>query len=149
MGLSQDTVAKVKQMIRVSAEFGPSRAPLPRRLTCVPLCPQNLKCGKVSLSLDAWTSSNQIAFLAIVMTFVSNDDELGASSVLFVHRNNSDICLNCADEFLIDFREIQGAHTGENMADIVWKTMQLYDLPGKVRHCALSSACEFALTQYI
>lgn len=29
--------------------------------------------SKVSLSLDAWTSSNGYAFLAIVMHYISND----------------------------------------------------------------------------
>jgi hypothetical protein len=33
--------------------------------------------GKVSLSLDAWTSSNQFAFLAIVAHYVTNEGELG------------------------------------------------------------------------
>jgi hypothetical protein len=32
----------------------------------------------VSISLDAWTSSNQYAFLAIVAHYVTNSGELGA-----------------------------------------------------------------------
>lgn len=34
--------------------------------------------GKVSISLDAWTSSNQYAFLAIVAHYITNDGKLGA-----------------------------------------------------------------------
>jgi hypothetical protein len=33
--------------------------------------------GKVSLSLDAWTSSNGYAFLAIIMHYVSKESSLG------------------------------------------------------------------------
>ncbi|KAJ3508846.1 hypothetical protein NMY22_g16486 [Coprinellus aureogranulatus] len=67
---------------------------------------------KVAISLDAWTSENQYAFLAIVAHYVSKEGEL--------------------EELLIDFREIQGAHTGENLADLVWRTMETYGLLGKV-----------------
>jgi hypothetical protein len=38
------------------------------------------------------------------------------------------------DELLIDFQELIGAHTGENMAEVVWDTLDLYGLKGKVRH---------------
>jgi hypothetical protein len=37
---------------------------------------QELGC-KVSLSLDAWTSSNGYGFLAIVMHYINNDWQLG------------------------------------------------------------------------
>jgi len=33
--------------------------------------------GKISLSLDTWTSSNGYAFLAIVAHYITNDGELG------------------------------------------------------------------------
>lgn len=35
--------------------------------------------GKVSLSLDAWTSNNNYAFLAIVAHYVTKDGQLGES----------------------------------------------------------------------
>jgi hypothetical protein len=38
--------------------------------------------GKVSLSLDAWTSSNNIAFLAIVAHYIANNGELGMYTVM-------------------------------------------------------------------
>lgn len=37
-----------------------------------------------------------------------------------------------SEELLIDFREIIGEHSGENMASEVWKTMELYGLVGRV-----------------
>jgi hypothetical protein len=36
-----------------------------------------------------------------------------------------------AEELLIEFRELVGPHSGENMADAVWTTMELYGLVGK------------------
>jgi hypothetical protein len=38
----------------------------------------------VTLILDAWTSPNGLAFLAIVMRYVTEDWELGASQFLLV-----------------------------------------------------------------
>ncbi|KAJ2928008.1 hypothetical protein H1R20_g9078, partial [Candolleomyces eurysporus] len=67
---------------------------------------------KVAISLDAWTLPNQHAFLAIVAHYVTADGEL--------------------EELLIDFREIQGAHTGENLAEHVWNALEMYNLLSKV-----------------
>ena len=39
--------------------------------------------GKISLSLDAWTSSNCYAFLAIVAHYVRNDGLYGMSRLQF------------------------------------------------------------------
>jgi hypothetical protein len=36
------------------------------------------------------------------------------------------------EELLIDFRELIGPHSGENMAEAIWATMELYGLIGKV-----------------
>lgn len=68
--------------------------------------------SKVSLSLDAWTSLNQHAFLAIVMHYVTNEGQL--------------------EELLIDFRELIGEHSGRNMASEVWGILETYGLKGKV-----------------
>ena len=80
------------------------------------LCHSRLKAleGKVSLLLDAWTSSNYIAFMAIVAHYVANTGGL--------------------KELLINFQELIGAHTGENMAAVIWETLELYGLKGRV-HC--------------
>jgi hypothetical protein len=40
-------------------------------------------------------------------------------------------------EILIDFREIIGPHTGENMAECVWQTMSYYHMIDKVRFCQI------------
>ena len=36
------------------------------------------------------------------------------------------------EELLIDFRELIGEHSGENLAEAVWKMMELYGLVGRV-----------------
>jgi hypothetical protein len=44
---------------------------------------------------------------------------------------------------LIDFRELLGEHTGENIADAVWETLGVFGLQTKVRnsaHCRFSQA---------
>ncbi|KAK7042062.1 Transposase-like protein [Favolaschia claudopus] len=64
------------------------------------------------LSLDAWTSSNGYAFLAIVVHYIGNDGKL--------------------EECLIDFREFVGQHSGENMAAVVWQTVEDFGLKGRV-----------------
>ena len=37
------------------------------------------------------------------------------------------------EKLLIEFRELIGPHSGENMAEVVWATMELYGLVKKVR----------------
>ena len=39
-----------------------------------------------------------------------------------------------AEELLIDFRELLGEHSGENMAEAVWETLAMYGIEGRVRH---------------
>jgi hypothetical protein len=38
-----------------------------------------------------------------------------------------------AEELLIDFQELIGEHSGENMATTVWKTLETYNIQDKVR----------------
>jgi len=38
----------------------------------------------------------------------------------------------CVEELLIDFRELMGAHSGENVAAVVWSTLELYGIENRV-----------------
>ncbi|KIK76945.1 hypothetical protein PAXRUDRAFT_28888, partial [Paxillus rubicundulus Ve08.2h10] len=76
--------------------------------------------GKVNLSLDAWTSSNGYAFLAIVMHYVIGDWKL--------------------EEVLLEFQELIGEHSGENMAGVVWDTLDCYGLKGRIQAIASDNA---------
>jgi len=49
--------------------------------------------GKISLSLDAWTSSNNYAFLAIVAHYVNRDGNLGQHLNLLVGLHIYILCL--------------------------------------------------------
>ncbi|KAE9391246.1 hypothetical protein BT96DRAFT_748630, partial [Gymnopus androsaceus JB14] len=49
-------------------------------------------------------SSNGYAFIAIVAHYITNDGKL--------------------EEILIDFQELIGEHSGDNMADILWNTLK-------------------------
>jgi hypothetical protein len=37
-----------------------------------------------------------------------------------------------SEECLIDFRELRGEHSGENMANAVWETLENYGIEGRV-----------------
>ena len=37
-----------------------------------------------------------------------------------------------AEELLIDFQELLGEHSGENMAEAVWETLVMYGIEGRV-----------------
>ena len=87
--------------------------------------------GKISLSLDAWTSSNCYAFLAIISHYITNQGQCGECLNNFSYFT-SKIC-PLAEEQLIDFRELIGQHSGENMAAAVWSTLETYDILSKVR----------------
>jgi len=72
--MANETVAGLKTMISVSQV-----EPLWIVMDSLTSNCQELD-SKVSLSLDCWTSSNQYAFLTIIMHYVNNDWELGMCS---------------------------------------------------------------------
>ncbi|KAJ7167437.1 hypothetical protein C8R43DRAFT_817121, partial [Mycena crocata] len=55
---------------------------------------------------------NGFAFLAIVVHYIGKKGQL--------------------EESLINFRELLGAHSGENMATAVWQTVEKFGLHGRV-----------------
>jgi hypothetical protein len=79
--------------------------------------------------LDAWTSSNGHGFLAIVMHYISNEWRLGN---LITNRIKAWlIAFILPEELLIDFRELIGEHSGQNMAHAVYETQGKYGLKGR------------------
>jgi hypothetical protein len=134
MKMGEVTVDGIRKMFSVRHTY-----PLVLSLSMITCIIQELE-GKIALSLDAWTSSNQHAFLAIVAHYVTNDGQLGIIWFLFVLRpTDSDTPASFSvEELLIDFRELVGEHSGENMAQAVWETLQLYDLIGRVSLSSVS-----------
>jgi hypothetical protein len=87
-----------------------------------------LDCN-VSISLDGWTSSNLYGFLAIVMHYITNTWQLGEYLICIIILGRTD---HRAEELLIDFRELIGEHSSENMAQAVFETLDLFGLKGWV-----------------
>ena len=57
--------------------------------------------------------------------------------VRIIHSFSAAILINISpilEELLIDFRELIGPHSGENMAEAVWSTMEVYGLIRKVQY---------------
>jgi hypothetical protein len=67
---------------------------------------------RIAIATDAWTSSNRIAFLATIATWIDEKWML--------------------HEVLLDFQELVGSHTGVNMATSVFRTLESYDITKKV-----------------
>ena len=40
--------------------------------------------------------------------------------------------LSISEEALIDFQELIGEHSGENMAEAVWRTLKMYSIESQV-----------------
>lgn len=51
------------------------------------------------------------------------------SVIVFFRHHGPDLLI---EESLIDFRELIGQHTGENMAAAVWETVEKFGLEGRV-----------------
>ena len=68
------------------------------------------------------------AFIAIVAHYVNINGELG----MFVYLLSIPDSIFFAEELLIDFRELLGAHSGENIADTVWETLVMYGIEAQV-----------------
>jgi hypothetical protein len=69
-------------------------------------------CKTISLSLDIWTSTDQKPFMAIIGHWLTEE---------FIY-----------EEAVLDFVEIQGRHTGANMAEYVFDCLKYYDLQYKL-----------------
>lgn len=69
-------------------------------------------CQSISLSLDIWTSENQISFLAIVGHWLTPDFKLR--------------------EDLLEFIEIDGLHSGENLSTIVKSVLETFQIEHKL-----------------
>jgi hypothetical protein len=66
----------------------------------------------MAIACDAWTSSNRLAFLAIVGSWITQDWKL--------------------EEILLDFVELHGAHSGQNMASAIASVVSELDISNKL-----------------
>ena len=84
-----------------------------------PARPQN-NTSLFSLSLDVWTATNQAPFMGVNIHFIDNN--------WVPHR------------ILLDFIEVVGKHTGENLATHLVDTLAFYRIVDRVSGCILSIA---------
>jgi hypothetical protein len=68
--------------------------------------------GRISFTLDGWTSKNQISFLGISAHWISKDWEL--------------------KNVILDFKKLDGPHSGENIANVFFNTIKEYNIAIKV-----------------
>jgi hypothetical protein len=69
-------------------------------------------CHSIALSLDVWTSENQLAILGVIGHWITPDFE--------------------KREELLEFAEIRGAHSGENMAEVLFTTLEELQIAPKL-----------------
>lgn len=67
--------------------------------------------GRIPIASDAWTSKNQHAFLALTASWINEDWEMVIT--------------------LIDFIQLTGSHSGENMAKEAFKTLKELNIKEK------------------
>ena len=70
------------------------------------------KCGKLSLAIDCWTSTQQLAFLAIIASYITPD---------WVLR-----------QVLVAFEEVPEKHTGVNLAQRINDVISQHKLHGRI-----------------
>jgi hypothetical protein len=75
--------------------------------------------GKISITIDTWTSPNYIAFLGITAHWINKNWKL--------------------EELLIEFAHLQGPHSGDNMAAAFVEALNELGILTKVSSLALSS----------
>ena len=96
---SADTIAN-----NISKAFKHEKSLIKKKLQDAP--------GKISLTLDGWTSKNQIPFLGITAHWIDENWKL--------------------NQITLEFYPLEGPHTGENLSKVVIKTLKEYGILTKV-----------------
>jgi hypothetical protein len=68
--------------------------------------------GRISFTLDSWTSKNQIPFLGITAHWINKNWELKS--------------------ILLDFCHLEGSHSGENMSEVFFGVLKSFGILTKV-----------------
>jgi hypothetical protein len=92
----------LKRMLK--AEFKHQRGQLKMELAST--------CRSIALSLDAWTSSNHISIIGIIGHWLTPD---------FIYKGR-----------VLEFAELRGTHSGENIAQVVFSMLQELNLQQKL-----------------
>lgn len=68
--------------------------------------------GKILFTFDGWTSAIMRAYIAITAHYINDDWELKSE--------------------LLAFEELEGSHTGENLAEVLYTILDLHRIKHKV-----------------
>jgi hypothetical protein len=68
--------------------------------------------GKISFTFDGWTSAIMRAYIAVTTHYINDDWELKSE--------------------LLAFEELEGSHTGENLAEVLYTILDLHRIKHKV-----------------
>jgi hypothetical protein len=70
-----------------------------------------------------WTSSNNYAFMAIVVHYVTKSGQLGGLLNYLTQNSETNGKNNTSEELLINFCELEGKHSRANMAKATWEML--------------------------
>lgn len=75
---------------------------------------------QIHLSLDLWTSPNNLAILGVIATFISDDSVL--------------------ESFVLALRQVKGEHSGENISKYVMEVIQEWGIASKLGYMQMDNA---------
>lgn len=110
MGMADEAIESMKEIFKVGLH--PSCA---STFFLITISSQAYK-GRIHLAFDGWTSPNQLAMIAIIAITCDENYQL--------------------HYYLIDFIEIQGAHSGANTASLLFQVIKDYNIIDKVSNQA-------------
>jgi hypothetical protein len=71
-------------------------------------------------------------FIAIVTHYVMKSGQLGMLFAYLIHANSQ--CENVIEALLINFHQLEGEHSGANMAEATWDTLTRFGIENQVGH---------------
>ena len=71
--------------------------------------------------------------MAIVAHYINKNGELGILfSFLYAYYSTTKLISSVIEELLIDFCELVGEHSGDNMAEVIWESLVCFGIHGCV-----------------
>jgi hypothetical protein len=72
--------------------------------------------------------------MAIVAHYVTKSGQLGGLLNRSTQKSETNCINDTSEELLIDFRELEGEHSGANMAEATWETLTRFGIENRVCH---------------
>jgi hypothetical protein len=77
--------------------------------------------------------------MAIIAHYVTKSGQLDGLLDYSTQKRETNNIKNTSEELLIDFRELEGEHSGANMAEATWETLTRFGIENRVRYNLLSA----------